>query len=95
MSSLLRYRVFFAIVVGLVFTALVWLILDVNSPFGPYFLIHLTVPNVARRIHTLPYLVVAVLRPKTWVNQISYGLIFVQWAVVGFLLSMLFVRKTS
>lgn len=76
-------------------SALTWLVLGDSSPLAEYFLEHVTVPNLVRSMLTVPYLLLMVLRPNRDADFIGYILIFVQWLIVGFVLSLLVCRRRS
>jgi hypothetical protein len=73
---------------ALLATLATWLVLGEASPFEGYFLYHVTLPNVLTQLLTIPYLVLMVLRPTFWVDQITYTLVFLQWLLVGLSLSV-------
>ncbi|MCA1630048.1 MAG: hypothetical protein LC785_08770 [Acidobacteria bacterium] len=68
-----------------------WLVLDESSPLSEYFLYHVTLPNLLMKLHSIPYIILLLIRPETETaaNAISWGLIFFQWLLVGYLLSFL------
>ena len=79
---------------ALLATLVTWLILGEASPFEGYFLYHVTLRNLLAQLLTIPYLILMVLRPTFWVDQIAYALVFLQWLLVGFLLSVFACRFT-
>lgn len=70
-----------------------WLVLSENSPFDNYFLYHVTGRNLVGRLVFLPYVVLLLVRPSFWADQITYALIFTQWLVVGFFIALFACRK--
>jgi hypothetical protein len=66
-------------VLAFVLTVTTWLILGDNSPLQNYFLQHVTIPNLFRVLLTVPYLLVVILRPSSFVDALSYGFISLQW----------------
>jgi hypothetical protein len=85
----------FSMAFALTATVLTWLVLGDNSPLESYFLEHVTVPNVFRAMLTIPYLIQVILRPSNFAYVIGYGFIFLQWLLVGYLLSLLVCRRTT
>ena len=75
---------------SLVMLFITWLILGSGSPLEPFFLEHVGIPNFFRRLLTIPYVVMMVLRPNTLTGLLSYVLVFVQWLVVGALISFFY-----
>lgn len=94
MTTHSRNRLRFSLIFALVATLLTWLVLGEASPFEGYFLYHVTIRNLLAQLLTVPYLVLIILRPRFWVDQIFYSLIFLQWLLVGFLLSVFACRFT-
>lgn len=92
MTSVWRCRAGVSLVFALAASLLTWLVLGDWSPLEQYFLQHVTIPNILRAILTVPYLVLMVLRPAAFADTIGYALIFVQWLLVGFILSLLICR---
>ena len=95
MTTHLRNRLRFSLTFALVATLVTWLALGENSPLGGYFLYHVAVPNLFRKILTLPYLILILLRPGLWADEIGYLLVFLQWLVGGFVLSLLIYRPSA
>jgi len=78
---------------ALLLSLVTWLILGENSPFKGYFLQHVLIPNLWGQLLIVPYLILIIVRPRFWVDQISYALIFLQWLLFGFVLSLLVCRR--
>jgi hypothetical protein len=95
MRTRLRNRVRFSLILALVATLVTWLVLGENSPLEGYFLYHVAVPNLFRKILTLPYLILIILRPRLWVDEIGYLLVFLEWLVGSFVLSLLIYRSSA
>ena len=73
----------------------VWLVLGDNSPFQEYFLNHVGLPNLIRRLLVLPYLALVVVRPSTPLGDdiLILTIEFLQWLLVGYFISRLIFRK--
>jgi hypothetical protein len=64
-----------------------WLVLGETSPLKPYFMYHVTIPNFVGRLLVLPYFALIIFRPRPPFEEIiGYGLEFIQWLVVGYVL---------
>ena len=70
-----------------------WLVLSENSPFDNYFLYHVNGRNFVGRLVFVPYILTLLLRSPFCADQISYALIFAQWLVVGFVVSIFVCKK--
>lgn len=95
MKTIRRSRIVFALVVAIVLTLLTWLVLGDSSPLRDYFLFHVAIANLVLKLLVVPYSVIMVLRPLIWADAISYALIFLQWLIVGFLISLVFFRRSN
>jgi len=84
-----RCKVITSVIFSICVSVLTWLVLSENSPFDNYFLYHVGGRNLVGRLVFLPYVVVMLIHPAVGADQITYGLIFAQWLVVGFVLSIL------
>jgi hypothetical protein len=79
---------------GLICAIVVWLILGDTSPLSEYFLGHVTLPNLIRKLHIPTYLLLVIFRPQSPFEEIvAYGSVFVQWFLVGFLISITVYRS--
>jgi hypothetical protein len=76
-------------------TMLTWLVLSLESPMADYFLDHVAIKNIVGQLLIIPYLIVLALRLDTLEqdNFASYSLAFLQWLVVGILVSLLLCRR--
>ncbi len=73
-----------------------WLVLGEGSPLRSFFLYHVTIPNIVGRLLVVPFLLLTVFRPSSpWEEIVGYGSEFVQWFVIGYLLSLIFCRARS
>ena len=70
-----------------------WIIVGQTSPLANYFLWHGALPNLWRRIHTLPYVIVLISRPPILEEAIEYFLVFLQWVLIGYVLARLACRN--
>ncbi|GEM_PF-1453077 len=69
-----------------------WLVLGEGSPFRPFFLYHVTIPNIVGKLLVIPLMLLIVFRPSSpWEEIVGYGSEFIQWFVIGYLLSLIFV----
>ena len=85
-----KFQVVFSLLVAVVAMLATWLILGDGSPFASYFARHGDVPNMWALTTLLPFLVSAVIShnphsPPMW---IFIAALFLQWWLVGFLLSI-------
>jgi hypothetical protein len=78
---------------GLAGCLISWAIVGEKSPLRLYFLYHVAIPNLWARLHTIPYIVIVVLRPTMFADAILYFFIFIQWAIIGFLLALLVCKR--
>ena len=89
----MRSRLRRGFVVGIVFGAAAcfanWLLEGETSPFYKYFLFHLELPNLWGRFNFVPYVVVLILGRGPYADAIYYASMFVQWAIVSLLVSLL------
>ena len=95
MKPIVRPRIVVALVAAIVLTLLTWLVLGDGSPLRDYFLFHVAITNLVLKLLVVPYSVVMVLRPLIWADAISYALIFLQWLIIGFLISLVFFRRSN
>ena len=95
MNTVWKRRIRLSFGVALSACLLSWLVVGETSPFADYFLAHVGVPNLWRTIHTVPYLIMVIFRPAVWGDPILYLLVFLQWLLIGFLLSILILRSPS
>ena|ERR1043166_2609198 len=95
MKIIKRCPVVISFIFALCATLITWLVLSENSPLDNYFLYHTTVRNLVGRLVFLPYAAVLLIRPSFWADQISYALIFLQWLLVGFLISVIVCRRRN
>ncbi|HVS80270.1 MAG TPA: hypothetical protein VHE60_00880 [Pyrinomonadaceae bacterium] len=52
------------------------------------------IPNIVGRLLVIPYLLLTIFRPSSPLEDIvGYGSEFIQWLVIGYLLSLIFCRK--
>src|SRR5216683_6344429 len=70
-----------------------WLIVGEKSPLRLYFLYHVAIPNLWARLHIIPYIMIVVLRPTMFADGMQYFLIFMQWAVIGFVFALLVCKR--
>ena len=75
--------------------AVSWLLVGDASPFHTYFIHHVGLPNLWRLVHLPPLILSAIASGN--VHQGSEWVFFtgfiLQWAIVGFLLSLLVQRR--
>ena len=74
-----------------------WLIgSDESSPFGNYFLYHVTIPNIWRAINLPPLIIAAIVsgNPHTFSGLIVDIVFAVQWFGIGYLVSLFFCRRS-
>lgn len=90
-----RCRVLISLTFALLASLVTWLILSENSPFDHYFLYHVSGRNLVGRLVFVPYVILLLIRPAFWDDQISYALIFAQWLVVGFIFSLIVCRHRA
>jgi hypothetical protein len=66
-----------------------WLIFAEASPLKDYFLFHVALPNLWRALHIVPALAAALVagNPHGGSEPVAFAGFFLQWFVVGFLLS--------
>ena len=84
-----------ATLIGLVGLVTTWLFMAESSPLWTYFLDHVQIPNLWARINTIPYLIVVVFRPSMLAEALFYFLAFLQWLIIGFLISFVVCRLVS
>jgi hypothetical protein len=84
-----------ALVFGLLGLATTWLLWLKAPPLWSYFLDRVQIPNLWARIHTIPHLVVVVFRPSMLGDAMFYFLAFLQWMIIGFLISFVVCRLVS
>jgi len=90
-----RFRVSISLTFALLASLVTWLILSENSPFDHYFLYHVSGRNLVGRLVFVPYVILLLIRPAFWDDQISYALIFAQWFLVGFVISLVSCRRRT
>jgi hypothetical protein len=95
MNILSKCKAKISVIFAVVASVVTWLVLSENSPFDRFFLYHVTGRDFFGRLVFLPYVVLLLLHPTVWADLISYALIFTQWLVVGFLISLLMCRKPA
>lgn len=80
---------------ALVAMAITWLVLGETSPLREYFSYHVAVTNFAGKLLPLPYFGLMILRPPYAIQDlVGYGLEFIQWLVIGYLVALIFCRKS-
>ena len=91
-----RFRIHFAsgAVWVLIFACLDWLLMWESSPLRNYFLFHVELPNLWRKLHTIPYIVGMIVSGN--VHQASavgyYAAATAQWFTIGWMLAVLFTK---
>lgn len=93
MSSVSKFRMSFAFIFAIAATVIVWLLLSDSSPLYFYFLYHVTIPNMMRKLIVVPYVIMMILRPARFGDDLAYALVFLQWLLVGYVLAILLSRK--
>jgi hypothetical protein len=88
MKLISRCSAFISVTFAVLASFVTWLVLSENSPLDNYFLYHVSGRNAVGRVVFLPYILTLILRPRFWADQISYLFIFIQWLVIGFVLSL-------
>jgi hypothetical protein len=86
----LKFQLVFTTIVMLTALLLTWLILADSSPFHNYFLWHSGIPNLWSMTMIVPYIVGAMIEGNPHSpSELIVGLaLIIQWAVVGWLLSI-------
>jgi hypothetical protein len=87
-----RRHVIRSLLFALLASFITWLVLSEHSPFDNYFLYHVSGRNFVGRLVFVPYILMLLLRPSFGADEITYLFIFLQWLLVGLVLS-LFVCK--
>jgi hypothetical protein len=95
MRILSRCRVKISLTFAVMAFGITWLVLSDNSPFERFFLYHVTGRNIVGELVFVPYLALLLLRPTFWADQISYALVFTQWLIVGFIISLPICREST
>ena len=89
-----RIHFVFGAAVVLVFACLDWLLMWESSPLQHYFLFHVELPNLWRKLHTIPYIAGMVASGN--VHQASavgyYAVAAIQWNTLGLILAVLFTK---
>lgn len=93
MTTVSKRRAIVSLGLALGMILLVWLVQGESSPFYEYFLYHVAIPNIVMGMHVIPYLIIVIWRPMIYGEAIAYVLIFLQWLLVGYLLSRLIIRS--
>jgi len=88
MTTSWKCHVRIAVLIGLAGLVMTWLFMSESSPLWSYFLNHVQIPNFWARVLTIPYLIVVVFRPSMLAEPMFYFLAFVQWTIIGFLISL-------
>jgi hypothetical protein len=94
-SQKLRFQVVFSVVVATAALLVTWLILGDASPFSNYFGRHGDAANAWRMTMVLPFLFSAVIskNPHSPPTAIFIVGLFLQWSMVGYLLSIPLARR--
>ena len=80
---------------ALVVMGITWLVLGEMSPLREYFSYHVAVPNFVGALLPLPYFGLMILRPPNGVQDlVGYGLEFIQWLSIGYLVALLLCRNS-
>lgn len=87
MGSIKR-RLVFSVLLALGATLITWLLLGESSPLADYFLTHVGLRNFWVLLNAVPYIAAAIVSDDSEV--LFTFLQFIQWFVVGFVLSSLF-----
>jgi hypothetical protein len=89
-TQILKFQALFSTVVALSCLLMTWLTLADGSPFGAYFARHRHFADTWRMTTTVPFLLSAVVSRNPHSPPIAafIGALFVQWSLVGFLLSI-------
>lgn len=87
MGSIKR-RLVFSVLLALGAVLITWLVQDESSPFADYFLWHPGLRNFWAILNAVPYIAAEILTDESIV--LFTVLQFIQWFVVGFVLSFLF-----
>lgn len=87
-----RFHYAFGAVLVVGFAVCTWLVTGESSPLRDYFLWHVELPNLYRRLHIGPYIVGTLLSGNAHQpSSVAFlGAAAVQWFAVGFLLSFVF-----
>jgi hypothetical protein len=80
---------------ALIAMGLTWLVLGETSPLREYFTYHVAVPNFVGKLLPLPYFGLMILRPPYAIQDlVGYGLEFIQWLVIGYVVAFMLCRKS-
>ena len=86
----IKSRLVFSVLFGLGAILISWLIQGDSSPFADYFRWNVGLPNLWAMLNALPYIAAAILSDDSLI--LFTVLQFIQWFVVGFVLSLLLAR---
>jgi hypothetical protein len=92
--SVRHRRIAFTTSVALCACFVAWIVTGETSPLADYFLYHTAIPNMWMKLHIIPYLIQVIVRPEIFPYLFAYGLVALQWMLVGYLVSRL-VFKTA
>jgi hypothetical protein len=94
LSKLFLHRAVVGVAFALFVMSFTWLVLNERSPFRDYFRNHVAFTNFVGNLLPLPYFgLIFIQPPYAYQDLIGAILEFIQWLLVGYVLTSVFYRR--